>query len=107
MKNEFPALFRFFGCYFHQDWMCESSEPDRVIMAFVSESESESQNIEAVKKEISTLLTMNFSEDAFREFLMDEMPCNYCYWMEWESAEAWLNHILKILNSDNVDLDER
>ncbi|QKS84442.1 contact-dependent growth inhibition system immunity protein [Pseudomonas bijieensis] len=105
MENKYPELFQFFGCYFHQDWMCESTEPDGVVRAFVSDSVP--QTIEAVKKEISTLLTMNFSEDAFREFLMDEMPCNYCYWMEWESAEAWLNHILKILNSDNVDFDER
>ncbi|MCP2073898.1 UNVERIFIED_ORG: hypothetical protein J2Y77_003334 [Pseudomonas lini] len=105
MKNKYPELFQFFGCYFHQDWMCESTEPDGVVRAFVFDSVP--QTIEAVKKEISTLLTMNFSEEAFREFLMDEMPCNYCYWMDWESAEAWLNHILEILNSDNVDFDER
>lgn len=104
MKNNYPELFQFFGCYFHQDWMCESSEPDDVVNLFVSESVP--QTIEAVKKEILTLLIMNFGEEELREFLMDEMPCNYCYWLDWESAEAWLNHILEILSSNNVDLDE-
>ena len=105
MKNNYPELFKFFGCYFHQDWMCESSEPDGVIRSFVSESVP--QSIEAVKKEIASLLSMNFSEEELRGFLMDDMPCNYCYWLDWESADAWLSHILEILSSDNVDFDER
>ncbi|MEX0166743.1 hypothetical protein MRBLPD1_005299 [Pseudomonas brassicacearum] len=105
MKNNYPELFQFFGCYFHQDWMCESSEPDGVIRSFVSESVP--QSIEAVKKEIASLLSMNFSEEELRGFLMDDMPCNYCYWLDWESADAWLSHILEILSSDNVDFDER
>ncbi|WP_139381089.1 contact-dependent growth inhibition system immunity protein [Pseudomonas ogarae] len=105
MKNNYPELFQFFGCYFHQDWMCESSEPDGVIRSFVSESVP--QSIEAVKKEIASLLNMNFSEEELRGFLMDDMPCNYCYWLDWESADAWLSHILEILSSDNVDFDER
>ena len=85
--------------------MCESSEPDGVIRSFVSESVP--QSIEAVKKEIASLLSMNFSEEELRGFLMDDMPCNYCYWLDWESADAWLSHILEILSSDNVDFDER
>jgi hypothetical protein len=104
MENKYPELFQFFGCYFHQDWMCESSEPDGVIGAFVSESTP--QTIEAVRKEILTLLMIDFGEEELREFLMDDMPCNYCYWLDWESAEAWLRHILEILSSNNVDLDE-
>ena len=63
-------------------------------MAFVSESEL--QNIEAVKKEILTLLMKGFGEEELRGVLMDEMPCNYCYWLDWESGEIWLNHILEI-----------
>ena len=104
MKNNYPELFQFLGCYFHQDWMCESSEPDGVVRAFVLESVP--QTIEAVKKEILTLLMMNFGEKELREFLMEKMPCNYCYWLDWESAEAWLNHILEILSSNSVNIDE-
>ncbi|WP_406822740.1 contact-dependent growth inhibition system immunity protein [Pseudomonas viciae] len=48
MKNKYPELFQFFGCYFHQDWMCESTEPDGVVRAFVFDSVP--QTIEAVKK---------------------------------------------------------
>ena len=49
---------------------------------------------------------MNLDEENLREFIMGKMPCNYCYWLDWESAEAWLNHILEILSSNNVDLGE-
>ncbi|MDO7897584.1 contact-dependent growth inhibition system immunity protein [Pseudomonas citrulli] len=98
MKNEYSGLFQFFGCYFHQDWMCESSEPDQIIMSFVSESES--RDIEAVRKEILKLLMAGLAEEELRQILMDEMPCNYCYWLDWDSAEAWLNHILEILSNE-------
>ena len=104
MENEYPELFQFLGCYFHQDWMCESSEPDGMIRLFVSDSVP--STIDAVKKEILTLLVAGFSEEKLRGFLMDEMPCNYCYWLDWESGTAWLNHIVEILSGNGPGSDE-
>jgi hypothetical protein len=104
MKSKYPRLFQFFGCYFHQDWMCDSADPDGIIRIYMADSAS--QNIKIIKEEISVLLATNLDEKNLREFIMDKMPCYYCYWLDWESAEAWLNHILEVLSSDNVDLGE-
>lgn len=75
--------------------MCESSDPDDVIRSFVSESAPEI--IAMVNDEISALLMLKFSDEKIRELIMDEMPCNYCYWMDWESGEMWLRHILQVM----------
>lgn len=95
MKDKYPELFQFFGCYFHQDWMCESSDPDDIIRNFVSDSAPET--IAMVKNEISTLLKVNLNDEEIREFIMNKMPCNYCYWMDWRSGEMWLKHILDVI----------
>ncbi|WP_367575690.1 contact-dependent growth inhibition system immunity protein [Pseudomonas alvandae] len=100
METKYRELFQFFGCYFHQDWMCETPDPDEIINNFVSNSTP--KTINTVKKEIHTLLNMKFSEEELRTFIMHEMPCNYCYWMDWESGEAWLRHALDIINSNNT-----
>lgn len=104
MKDKYPELFQFFGCYFHQDWMCESSDPDEIIRNFVSDSAPEI--VDMVKNEISTLLTMKFCDEEMRGFIMDKMPCNYCYWMDWESGGMWLKHILDVMSrTDTSPLD--
>jgi len=104
MKSKYVELFQFFGCYFHQDWMCESSTPDGMIELFMSDSTP--QVVSAVRKEILELLEKGLSEHELRNFIMDEMPCNYCYWMEWESGAAWLSHILEVFDSGNVNIGE-
>ncbi|WP_160300884.1 contact-dependent growth inhibition system immunity protein [Pseudomonas frederiksbergensis] len=38
MKNKYPKLFQFLGCYFHQDWMCDSSDPDDIIRTYIADS---------------------------------------------------------------------
>ncbi|WP_139232402.1 contact-dependent growth inhibition system immunity protein [Pseudomonas sp. NFACC46-3] len=101
MRNKYPGLFQFLGCYFHQDWMCESPEPDGMIRLFVSDSVPET--IDAVKQEILKLLAADISEEELRGILMDEMPCNYCYWLDWDSGTTWLNHIIEILSDDGPD----
>lgn len=80
--------------------MCESSEPDEIIRAFVLDSAPEI--ITMVTNEIYRLLAMELSEEKIKEFIMDDMPCNYCYWMNWESGELWLKHILNILNNNDA-----
>ena len=104
MRNNYPKLFQFLGCYFHQDWMCDSSDPDGIIRTYMADSAP--QNIKAIKEEISTLLAMNLDEENLREFIMDKMPCNYCYWLDWESGTAWLNHIVEILSGNGPGSDE-
>ncbi|WP_454251765.1 contact-dependent growth inhibition system immunity protein [Pseudomonas sp. R151218B TE3479] len=104
MRNKYPKLFQFLGCYFHQDWMCDSSDPDGIIRIYIADSVP--QNIEAIKEEISTLLSMNLDEENLREFIMDKMPCNYCYWLDWESGTAWLNHIVEILSGNGPGSNE-
>lgn len=104
MKNKYPELFQFFGCYFHQDWMCDSSDPNEIIHIFVSQSEI--QTLEILKKEILTLLAMQLSEEKIRIFIMNKMPCNYCYWMDWESGEIWLKHILNIIDGDCIEFHQ-
>ncbi|MFL6968598.1 MULTISPECIES: contact-dependent growth inhibition system immunity protein [Pseudomonas] len=95
MKIKHHELFQFFGCYFHQDWMCESPDPDDIIRSFASDSTPET--IFMVKNEISTLLKLKLSNENIRKLIMSEMPCNYCYWLDWESGEMWLKHILQVM----------
>lgn len=84
--------------------MCESSEPDGVIRLFVSDSAP--QAIDVLKKEILMLLAERLDEEGLRDFIMEKMPCNYCYWMEWESGAMWLKHILEVLDRNDVNLGE-
>lgn len=100
MKNKYPKLFQFLGCYFHQDWMCDSSDPDDIIRTYIADSAP--QNIKTLKEEISTLLAISLDEEKLRELIIDKMPCNYCYWLDWESGKIWLTHILDIMNNDDA-----
>jgi hypothetical protein len=84
--------------------MCESPTPDGMINVFVSDSEPKA--IEALRKEVLALLEEDLGEDDLRDFIMEKMPCNYCYWMEWESGAIWLRHILDVLDREDVNLGE-
>lgn len=75
--------------------MCEYELADDVVKDFIFDSSVEV--IDSVQKEISALLEDQMEEPELREFLLKDMSCCYCYWHEWESGRAWLNHIRNIL----------
>ncbi|MHC8311469.1 contact-dependent growth inhibition system immunity protein [Pseudomonas sp. GT1P32] len=92
--NSYSQLFQFLGAYFNEDWMCESELADDIVRSFVNDSTAET--IAEVNREITMLLEMHMVEPELREFLQKNMSCCYCYWHEWASGEAWLNHVLNV-----------
>lgn len=96
-KNMFPHLFQFFGGYFHQDWPCDYEKPDDVIRHFILESTPEMRT--AARQEIALFLELKMDEVASRSTLFEVLGCSYYYPNEWPSANAWLQHVLELLQS--------
>ncbi|MHC8322722.1 contact-dependent growth inhibition system immunity protein [Pseudomonas sp. GB2N2] len=96
IDNMYSQLFQFFGAYFNEDWMCEAESADDIVKFFKADSTLET--VSDVQQGITTLLEMRMAEPELREFLLKNMSCCYCYWHEWASGEAWLNHVLNIIN---------
>ena len=95
MSRDFPELHDFFGAYFHQDWTVEHDTAEKVIDAFLAESDFE--DLVAVQRELYVLLDQNKNELALREYLLTELSCYYSYLNVWESGESWLRHIAEKL----------
>lgn len=96
IDNQYSQLFQFLGAYFNEDWMCEAESADDIIKCFKADSTVDT--ISDVRRQITMLLETAMAESELREFLLKNMSCCYCYWHEWASGEAWLNHVLKIFN---------
>jgi hypothetical protein len=102
VKQDFEELFQFFGCYFHQDWMCMHKTADEVIQSFFMESYVDS--ILEVRVQMMALLSADKNEVELRQFLLSDMCCSYCYWFEWASGESWLLHILDLFDRQLLSL---
>ncbi|WP_343045176.1 contact-dependent growth inhibition system immunity protein [Pseudomonas atagonensis] len=94
-------LFQFLGGYFHEDWMCEFDLADDVVKFFITDSES--CELENVKKEIDEIIAMNLKENEIRDFLLKKIGCCYCYWHEWKDGNAWLKHISAVVSDASLN----
>ncbi|WP_085577625.1 MULTISPECIES: contact-dependent growth inhibition system immunity protein [unclassified Pseudomonas] len=99
MNRRLPELHDFFGAYFHQDWLEEHDTAEKVIDAFIADSNNET--IALVIGDLQSLLEWDNDEKSLRNYLLRELSCYYCYWNEWESGKDWLNHLEKKLNIYN------
>jgi hypothetical protein len=104
VKQDFEELFQFFGCYFHQDWMCMHKTADEVIQSFFFVSYVDS--ISEVWAQMMALLSSDKNEAELRKFLLSDMCCSYCYWFEWPSGEAWLLHVLGLFERQLLNLKD-
>jgi hypothetical protein len=88
MRDRFPDLAYFFGCYFHQDWDLEANTWQGVVQNFLNGEHPD--YVKAATTQLGQLLSMNLDEKALEEAL-DELgnfrsPAPQTY-------GAWLNEL--------------
>ncbi|MCU7251294.1 contact-dependent growth inhibition system immunity protein [Pseudomonas koreensis] len=98
MTNEnFYQLYQFLGAYFHEDWMGDFDSADEVVKSFFDDSDE--STLTAVSEEINELVSLDMKEVELREFLLKDLGCCYCYWHEWGTGQAWLEHVFSSIQS--------
>ncbi|WP_434696697.1 hypothetical protein J3P89_03175 [Pseudomonas sp. Z1-14] len=85
MNTRPEELHDFFGAHFHQDWMTEHESAEKVINAFLTESDIDF--LRRVQQQLNLLLNEQKDEPNLREYLLKELSCYYCYWNEWDTGE--------------------
>lgn len=100
MKNKYPALFQFFGCYFHQDWPVDYDSWDSAIDAFVKSEPSES--IRAAKLELEQILDSGCSESEVLDILL-QLGCYYDPTGDDTNVFSWLQYVRKRLVSPRFE----
>ncbi len=58
ITEQYPALFQFFGCYFHQYWPEDYGSSDDAIDAFAT-----SESTEAIKNAMQELKITNYARN--------------------------------------------
>jgi CdiI immunity protein len=74
-EEDFPALWTFFGGWFHQDWPIEGPDDVAVIERVINESEPEF--VRAVRVELDELLSLGMDEEAMRSAVWSGFGCGY------------------------------
>ncbi len=94
MKNKYPALFQFFGCYFHQDWPVDYESWDPAIADFVKSEPPES--IRAAQFELEQILNSGCSESEVLELLL-QLGCYYDPTADGTNVFSWLQDVRRKL----------
>jgi hypothetical protein len=68
LKQQYPALWQFFGAYLHQDWREEYESPSAALRDFVSEDSGYAADLPT---EIEQVLTSTADDVALEETLVD------------------------------------
>lgn len=95
MKNHFPLLHYWFGCYLNQDYDLEFGTPDAALIAFKSKEIAE--DLRQLKHELAELIELNLDEPELRDLMFSQLDCGYFYPSEWPTAKDWLKHIYTLL----------
>jgi hypothetical protein len=96
MRNKYPRLHYWFGCYLNQDYDLEFGSPDAALTAYKSKEVEEEQ--QQLKQELADLIDLNVTESAMQNLLLDQLDCEYFYLSEWSSSKEWLKHIYHLLD---------
>src|SRR5262245_49619178 len=85
MRERFPELGQFFGCYLHQDWRLEASDWQGAAQNYVEHEPPEL--VKAATTQLGQLLAMDLN-DQHLEAVLDEMgnafdpgPLSYGTWL--------------------------
>ncbi|MBV8302507.1 MAG: hypothetical protein JOY68_11345 [Candidatus Dormibacteraeota bacterium] len=95
--SEFPALYRMFGGYFHQDWQDEHATAQAAAAAFSREAQKTTVN--AALAEIVSLQQMQLPDDELGRLLTEGFDCNYRPRRDGLSNAAWLELLAATLQT--------
>jgi hypothetical protein len=74
-EQQFPALAKFCGAYFHQDWDLEAPDALGVIRNYLKD-ESISE-VQQTIQEIELLLSLKLEPEPFKNLLESDLNCYY------------------------------
>lgn len=94
--NDFAAIQSFLGGYFHEDWELNASEPDHVILRFLSSGPS-SEEIDKIVAQIDRYLRSGMNEATLERNLLKDLGCYYLPSADAVSTSGWLNHVINVL----------
>lgn len=80
--SDYPALARFFGAYFHQDWHLYSADMWGVVQLSLAESSAE--DTAALVVDIDRVRARQLTDAAVKALVVDEFECGY-----WAEADGW------------------
>jgi hypothetical protein len=89
--SEFPALFQFFGGYFHQDWHADYEVPADAIRAYLLEAPPPA--VSEAAAEIDRVLALQLDDVALARLLREGFDCNYVPELEGRTLRDWLVQI--------------
>jgi hypothetical protein len=91
MRERFPALARFFGLYFHQDWDIEAPDDQGLVRLFLIRAPDES-TAEDVRRELDDFLSATPDAD-LDETLLQSFGCAYNPERHGLTTRAWLERV--------------
>lgn len=90
-ERDFPALSRFFGGYFHEDWQEEHVGTTAAVTAYLREAPA--PTVVATVAELDRLLAMGLDEAALARLLREGLGCNYVPEVDELTAASWLERV--------------
>ena len=103
MNHNYQELEQLFSGYFHEgwkeftDWQGEKPNFEKVIQNYKIDSSPE--ELEMAKKELTSLLSQNYSEDKLRDILLYELHNNFRAPGIGLTYQQWLKKILDLLSA--------
>ncbi|WP_158218986.1 contact-dependent growth inhibition system immunity protein [Roseateles aquatilis] len=91
--NSNQELKSFLAGYFHEDWELDASEPDEVIVQFLSGG-PDSNDIYHIVAQIRQYLVSAGDDVAIEQDLLREFGCYYLPSSDGQSARDWLQHVV-------------
>lgn len=97
VERDFPALHRFFGGYFHQDWQEEYATSSAAVAAYLRDAPRPS--VLRTAAELDRVLALDVDDAVLGQLLRDAFDCNYVPHVDELSNRAWLERIRDRLGS--------
>lgn len=95
METAYPALWQFFGGYFHQDWDLAGPGWRDVVAGYIDEAGPEI--VRQTADELAVLLRDVSDEDALRGVVLDGFGCFYLPDPDGVTMRAWLEEVRQAL----------
>lgn len=96
-EHAFPALHRFFGGYFHEDWQEEHGGTGDAVSAYLRDAPA--ATVTATVAELDRLLASDLDEASLARLLRDGFGCNYVPEVDELTAHAWLERLRTLMQS--------
>jgi hypothetical protein len=91
VERGFPALRRFFGGYFHQDWQQDYSSTRDAVTAYLHDVPPASAA--TTVEELDRMLAMQLDDATLGMLLRESFGCNYVPQVDELSNRAWLERV--------------